>query len=391
MLVLAVLWTAFFVINFNIAMMIPLLPFIQQEMGLTPRETALVLAAFPVVALASNLALGPFIDRYGRKRFIITGALGCTLIFLLTAVASNAWGIALGRAAVGLFMPMVGASVFAAIADYVPAPDRVRITGYVTSAAPIAFLLCMSIGLLLGGLISWRLPVILLALVTAALAAATWTLPPTRPDAMSSAPITGKTYRDRLLSLSLDTGTQRVLLAYFCWGAAVYIFLGLYPSWIVQHGLSTHGVGAISAMLLFGEVGGLFGALLSGGLSQRFAHPLRLCTLAAGATALMVLIVPFGSGNIVYQALAYVAFAFGRDLMLALILGGSMMLVGAAQRGSLNAIMNAIYQTGATVGGAASAWLYGVSTNFTANAMTSCMLFAASGLLLWSATRPKAA
>jgi hypothetical protein len=49
--------------------------------------------------------------------------------------------------------------------------------------------------------------------------------------------------------------------------------------------------------------------------------------------------------------------------------------------------MNAIYQTGATVGGAASAWLYSVNTGFTANAATSCILFAASGLLLWSATR----
>jgi hypothetical protein len=35
MFVVAVLWTAFFLINFNIAMMIPLLPFIQRGLGLS--------------------------------------------------------------------------------------------------------------------------------------------------------------------------------------------------------------------------------------------------------------------------------------------------------------------------------------------------------------------
>jgi hypothetical protein len=74
--------------------------------------------------------------------------------------------------------------------------------------------------------------------------------------------------------------------------------------------------------------------------------------------------------------------------MLALILGGAMMLVSAAQRGSLSAILNAIFQTGATVGGADSAWLYGASDTFAANAVTCCVLFAVSGMLLGSVSSP---
>src|SRR5271167_369901 len=122
-----VLWTGFFVINFNVAMMIPLLPFIQRDIGLSPAEAGMVLAAFPVVALIGNLALGPFIDRYGRKRFIVAGAAACAVLLLLTAAGRSATTIALARAATGLFMPMIGASVFAAIADYIPAKDRARI------------------------------------------------------------------------------------------------------------------------------------------------------------------------------------------------------------------------------------------------------------------------
>ena len=391
MFIIAVLWTAFFVINFNVVMMIPLLPFIQPDIGLSPGEAGLVLAVFPIVALISNLALGPFIDRFGRKRFILTGAAANAAILLLTAMAGSVVPIALGRAATGLFMPMVGASVFAAIADYIPASDRARVAGYVTSAAPVAFLASISMGVLLGGLLSWRLPLLLLATICLALAAAASALPPTSPEGLSTASISGRSYRERLLSLSLEPGTRLLLLSYFCWSTGMLLFLGLYPSWLVQHGLAREGAGKIGVMLLIGETGGLLGALLSGRLAQYFRHPLTLCAAVSIVIALIVLAIPFGLSLPVFQALAYGIFAFGRDLMLALILGGAMLLVPAGQRGSLNATLNAVYQTGATLGGFASAWLYGFRADFTANAVVAAAVFATSALMLWRITKIRAA
>src|SRR5260221_14642736 len=149
----------------------------------------------------------------------------------------------------------------------------------------------------------------------------------------------------------------------------MYVFLGLYPSWLVQHGLAGQGAGAIGVMLFLGEIGGLLGPLLSGRLAQLFRHALTLCAAASLAIAMIVLAIPFGSSLPLFQALAYGIFAFGRDLMLALILGGAMLLVSASQRGSLNAMLNAVYQTGATIGGLARAWLYGFRADFTANAV----------------------
>jgi len=382
MFVICVLWTAFFLINFNVAMMIPLLPFIQRDIGLQPSEAGFVLAAFPVTALVANLALGPFIDRYGRKNFIAIGAAACAVLYLLTAASSSAITIALSRAATGLFMPMVGASVFAGIADYVPAADRVRVTGYVTTAAPIAFLFSMSMGVLFGGLLAWQIPLLAIAVVAMGLAIAAMALPATPSEALATGPITASTCRRRLLSLSLDAGTRLLLLSYFCWSAAVYVFLGLYPTWVVQHGLAEHGAGTIGAMLFIGEVGGLLGAFFSSRLARLAKHPMLVCAFAGLGAAVIVLAVPFGGGLLGFQAAAYAGFAFARDLMLALILGGAMLLVAAAQRGSLNAILNAIYQTGGAVGGMASAWLFGFRPDFTANAVVACALFAASAVML---------
>jgi MFS family permease len=118
------LWAAFFIINFNVVMMIGLLPFIQHDLALSPNEAGWILAAFPVVALISNFVLGPLIDRFGRKLFIAIGASACGLTLLLTAGSHSALMIVLCRAATGLFMPMVGASIFAALADYVHEPKR---------------------------------------------------------------------------------------------------------------------------------------------------------------------------------------------------------------------------------------------------------------------------
>jgi hypothetical protein len=199
--------------------------------------------------------------------------------------------------------------------------------------------------------------------------------------------VTARSYRSRLLALSLGGGTRLLLLAYLCWAAAVYTFLGLYPSWAIQRGLAGHGAGTIGGMLFLGEIGGLLGAFFSGNLARMFRHPTRLSAIASICIAAIVLVIPLGAGSLTVQTVAYMAFAFGRDLMLALILGGAMLLVAAAQRGSLNAMLNAIYQTGGTVGGMASAWLYAWRPDYTANSAAACALFAACGAMLWSIAR----
>jgi predicted MFS family arabinose efflux permease len=386
--VVLVLWTAFFLINFNIAMMIPLLPFIREEIQLSPTEAGLVLAVFSVSALVANLALGPFIDRYGRRRFLMTGALGVTVLLLLTAAAQSAWPIILARAATGLFMPMVGASIFAALADYVPMPRRARVAGYVTSAAPIAFLTAMSFGVLLGGLVAWRVPVIGLAVVALALAFGAWRLPPAPESGHIAGRVTAQTYRDRLLSLSLDRTVRLLLLSYLAWAMALFAFISLYPSWLLRTGLAGYGAGAIGTMLLVAETGGVFGALSAGRIARRFSHPLAPCALAAGGMALVMLVIPL-AGGLVPQAMTYFVFAFARDLMLALTLGGAMALVPPAERGSLNSLLNALYQTGASLAGVLSAWLYALRPDFWANALTAAALMAGTAAMLASVARAR--
>jgi len=366
--VILVLWLAFFIINVNVAMIIPLLPYMQGQFHLSPNETGWLLAAFPIVALFSNLIVGPYIDRYGRKRFIIIGATSCVLALLLTATAYNIVLIICSRAVTGVFMPMIGASIFAALADYVPQENRMRASGYIASAAPVAFLFAITMGVL--------------AILCGMLAASIAVFPSPDPEALSKSRVTLTTYRNRLMTQTVDTRARLFFASYFCWAFGVYTFLGLYPSWLIQHALRMDGVGTVGTVVFVGEIGGLIGALYSGRLAERFKNPLNLCAIAAVVIAIAVLTMPVAKGLAVYQAIAYGVFAFGRDVMLALILGDAMRFVSAAQRGSLNASLNAIYQTGGSIGGFASARLYGVSPSFIANTFVACMAFMAASTML---------
>jgi predicted MFS family arabinose efflux permease len=379
----ALLWAAFFAVNFNVAMMIPLLPFIQPALGLSTAEAGLVLAVFPVAALGGNLALGPWIDRFGRKVFLCVGGVGCTVLFLLTAMAGSGAALVACRAATGMFMPMLGASVFAAVADYVPGPDRARISGLVATAAPMAFLLAMSLGVLSGGYVGWQLPLLLIAAVTAVVAAGAWRLPPTPRGARAEGPVTWRVYRARFLAFSLGGSTRLLLLAFFAWGMAMFVFLGMYPAWVLQRGLPGMGPGVIGAMLFLGEVGGLLGAFFAGRLARLHARPLGVCAIAGVLTAVVVMAMPFARDMLVVQGMAYGAFAFGRDLMLALTLSGAMGLVAPAERGSLNAFMNVVYQGGATLGALAGAALFAGWPNFYANGLASGMMFGVAAASLW--------
>jgi hypothetical protein len=179
------------------------------------------------------------------------------------------------------------------------------------------------------------------------------TLPPTNPAALTLGPVTAVAIAER----------QHQAPPAFLF-LAVATFMGLYPSWVIQHVLATHSVGTIGIMLLLGEIDGLFGAFLSGRLSLLFRHPLGLRATAAIGIAAVVLVIPFAMGLPLFQAFAHGPFVVGGDLPMALMLGSAMPLVGPAQRGGLNAILHALYQTEVAVGGMASGWLCAFSGGF---------------------------
>jgi hypothetical protein len=70
MFVVAIPCSAFFLVNFNNAMMIPPRPFIQASVGLSAPQVGWLLAAFPITALIGDLVLVPAVRRGGLNSIL---------------------------------------------------------------------------------------------------------------------------------------------------------------------------------------------------------------------------------------------------------------------------------------------------------------------------------
>ncbi|WP_018259484.1 MFS transporter [Methylobacterium sp. WSM2598] len=248
------------------------------------------------------------------------------------------------------------------------------------TAASVALMSAMSLGVRLAGTVAWQLPLVPTALLASGFCLAAARLPPTPREGRAASRVTLATDRERVLSLA--SGTGPLLMAYVARSTGTFAFIGLYPTWILRDDLPDRGPAVIGAMLFVGEVGGFAGAMVSGWVAKRVARPLGLCTGVVLATALIVASVPFGQGNLPFQTLAYAAYAFGRDMITALLLQGAMAVVPAAERGRLGAILNATFQLGGAVGALAGAALYAADPGFLANAAASAALFVGMGGLL---------
>jgi predicted MFS family arabinose efflux permease len=371
-----VLGTAYFLVITNIAIIAPLLGFMRQDLVLSNLECAIILSAFPVLALPSNLIFGPLADRIGRQKLLAVGSFGCAIMFLSTTLSEGGATIAALRAGTGVFMPMVGASVFAAVPDYFDGSDRARITGYVTAASSVAQLLAVPMGVFIAEAVGWRASLGILSLCGLVLGLMVLLLPKPKYTVLASDPVTAASYAMRIASLANQAGTRQGLIGYMFYSAATFVFIGLYPTWLLDKSHFADAQHAISWIFLAGGVGGLLGAVLSSRVSGYFDSKLMLCAIASGAAILFVIAVPLGSQSLLVQMLCYGGFSVLRAIFLPTIITGTMALVAPTQRGSLNGLLNAAFQCATAAGSAVSTWLFGVDPQFYLNAVVSAGLFA---------------
>jgi predicted MFS family arabinose efflux permease len=70
-----------------------------------------------------------------------------------------------------------------------------------------------------------------------------------------------------------------------------------------------------------------------------------------------------------------------------IFISSAMLLVEAARRGSLNGLLNAIFQSGAALGGISGAWAYSREQTFHLNAEVSIAFLLAAAISLYTASK----
>ena len=159
----AVLTAVQFTNVLDFVLMMPLGPQLMRSFGVGPRGFALLVSSYTFSAAASGLASAFLMDRFDRKRALLAVYGGFTLATLACGLAPGYLALGAARVVAGLFGGVLGALVFAIIADAVPYERRGRATGAVMSAFSIASVLGVPAGMALANAFDWHAPFVALA------------------------------------------------------------------------------------------------------------------------------------------------------------------------------------------------------------------------------------
>jgi len=184
--------------------MMPLGPILMAELAIDARQFGLLVAAYSLTAALAGLPIALIADRLERKRFLLT-------LFGLFALATLACGLApdyttllIARGLAGVFGGLLGALVHTMVGDLIPFSRRGRASGTLMMAFSLSTIAGVPLGLLLANAGGWRVPFLLIALLSGALL---WLgarqLPVLRGHLREA--VTGPTERAHPLAALLDT------------------------------------------------------------------------------------------------------------------------------------------------------------------------------------------
>jgi predicted MFS family arabinose efflux permease len=147
----------------DFTIMLPLGTRYQRELDINAQWFGFVVAAYPLAACLSGLFAAVIIDRFDRKRALLTLFAGFIAGTLLCGLASNFGQLCAGRFIAGIFGGLLGAVVLAIIGDVFHERCRGLATGVVMTGFGLATIVGIPVGLTLAQHFRTGMPFIALA------------------------------------------------------------------------------------------------------------------------------------------------------------------------------------------------------------------------------------
>jgi predicted MFS family arabinose efflux permease len=158
--------------------MMPLGPELRRVFSISDAEFALLVSAYTLASGASGLAASIYIDRFERKRLLLTLYVLFGLSTLACALAPTYSALMGARVLAGAFGGVLGALSSTIVSDVVPFERRGRAMSVVMTSFSVSTVAGVPLGLWLATLSNWHAPFFMLAAICAVLAGvAAWGLP----------------------------------------------------------------------------------------------------------------------------------------------------------------------------------------------------------------------
>jgi predicted MFS family arabinose efflux permease len=163
-LVLWLLALTQFTVIMDFMVMMPLAPQLMQAFQIEPAAVSGAVSAYAWCAGISGLAAAMYIDRFDRRKLLLTVFALFTLSNLACAAAPNFHVLVLSRAFAGLTGGILGAIVMAIIGDLIPANRRGAATGIVMTSFSMASVAGVPTGVMLAAHFGWASPFYILVI-----------------------------------------------------------------------------------------------------------------------------------------------------------------------------------------------------------------------------------
>lgn len=328
------------ILDFMILM--PLAPQLMRIFALDPQHFGLLVSAYTFAAAASGFVAAFFIDRFGRRRALLTVYTGFIVATALCGLAPSYHLLLAARIVAGIFGGVIGALVFTIIADVIPFARRARATAFVSAAFSLAAVLGVPLGLWFAAHFSWRMPFLILAGASALAWAVAWRTVPVLDAHL------GGERRQPLAQLRAIFGVPNHLRAFgFMIVLLSSVFLVI--PFIAAYNVANVGVTEADLPYIYfaGGLATLFTAPLIGWLADRYGKK-RVFTLLAFASLVPIVVMthlprlPLAMALVV--SVVFFIFVPGRfGPAMALVTGS----VAPSLRGSFMSFNGAIQQLGA--------------------------------------------
>lgn len=159
--------------------MMPLGPQLTQEFAISDTQFAALVSSYSLAAAFAGLLAATFIDRFSRKRLLLSLYAGFALATLACGLAPTYTTLVGARIAAGLFGGVLSALIQTTVAEVVPFERRGRAMGIVMSAFSVSTVAGVPLGLALAARYGWHAPFLTVAAASVLVGiGAIYTLPP---------------------------------------------------------------------------------------------------------------------------------------------------------------------------------------------------------------------
>jgi predicted MFS family arabinose efflux permease len=145
--------------------MMPLGNYLMPYFRISPQQFTSLVAAYTISAGISGFIAAFFVDKFDRKKILMTGYLGFLLGTIACGFAPSFLTLLFARIFAGVFGGLIAAQVLSIIADVFPYERRGTAMGAVMSAFSIASTFGVPFSLYLANLISWHAPFLFIGFV----------------------------------------------------------------------------------------------------------------------------------------------------------------------------------------------------------------------------------